>query len=141
LVGYPWTQNDSCHVLFTHFTGFRRCTSSVQCWSVLPKPLISTNECIIGAAAADILGDVGISSPGVRTYLMEQTGFLCMPPPHPYLHLSLVPPSFNTTSTPCSRSMPHNSHPTKPHPALALKIPRLHMYGISQKHGRGRWVA
>ncbi|KAH9979315.1 hypothetical protein BGW80DRAFT_591859 [Lactifluus volemus] len=69
-----------------------------------------------------------------RIYLMKQTIFLCMRSPV-FSHSgstctspSLVPPPFNTTITHCSRSMPHNSHPTKTHPALAQRIP----------HDRGR---
>jgi hypothetical protein len=44
------------------FHSTRRCTSSVQFWTIPAKPLRLMDECIVGAAAADILGDVGISS-------------------------------------------------------------------------------
>jgi hypothetical protein len=80
--------------------------------------------------------------PGSRTYLMKQTGFLSVASflfPHPHVEFPViiyscscgsearcsrtvdlrailrrfVPPPFNTTGTPSSRSIPHNSHQTR----------------------------
>ncbi|KAH9953666.1 hypothetical protein BGW80DRAFT_503058 [Lactifluus volemus] len=90
LVGYPGLKMKDA---VSFFVWIRRCTSSVQCWAVLTKPLILTDECIIGAAAADILGDVGISSlPRVLIFwnsLLSLHGIFPLPPPI-YVHFSVA---------------------------------------------------
>jgi hypothetical protein len=125
--------------LFRLFHRIRRCTSSVQCWTVLTKPLTLTDEWIIGAAAADILGDVGISSLPRILIFWNRPALVAWPlsflptltsrfpllftsartETKPdvleqwiYVHFSIaVSLPFNITSTPCSCSI-HNPHPT-----------------------------
>jgi hypothetical protein len=144
------------------FHRIRRCTSSVQCWTVLAKSLTLTDECIIGAAAADILGDVGISSlprilsfwnrPALVAWPLSFLPTLTSRFPllftsartetKPdvleqwiYVHFSIaVPLPFNITSTPCSRSMPHNSHPTHTSSSPGVK-------DISTAHVSATWMA
>jgi hypothetical protein len=109
--------------------------SMLDCTHQTPHIDDSTDECIVGATAADILDDVGISSLALLLIygtdrLLFMASFLS---PHSFRYYLLllvqtlsptfsnhgstcsspspVPPPFNTTSTLCSRSMPHNSYP------------------------------
>jgi hypothetical protein len=89
LVGYPGLKMKDA---VSFFVWIRRCTSSVQCWAVLTKPLTLTDEWIIGAAASDILGDVGISSvPRVlQVIFWNRPAFVAWHlsfPPHLYVEL------------------------------------------------------